>query len=160
MSKRALLKYKAFSLLLFATFSIMNGHNAVRLTQTNNAEIVFLISDHPKVGLDGTKALIVSDKDKYSYEFSEISKFEFIDYEQDAIYGVYGGSFMLKWNNNTLEGHNLKPDSHVMITDLSGRIYSNVMTDAMGSFTIDFIDLPKGVYMFISQGHTFKFYKK
>lgn len=157
---RTSFKYKALGLLILASVMAGKAHNAVKLTQTNAESVVLLLSDHPKIRLEGTKVNIVTDKEHFSYEFSDISKFEFIDYELNSITGIYGESFAMKWNNNIMEGHNLKPNSPVIIADLSGRIYSSVKTDNMGSFSINLIDLPTGVYLFSTSGHNFKFHKK
>ena len=146
--------------LLLGSFFTISAYNAVKFTDGDSKETIFMLKDRPKVTHDTSAIIIETDKDHISFDFIEGSRFDFIDYEDSGIESLTDEISIFKINNGQIEGQNLKPNTRVFITDISGKIISSAVTDQSGKFIITTEGFNSGVYIFNSNAKNFKFIKR
>lgn len=138
----------------------VSAHNAVKLTDGDLKETILLLSHGPIVSINGNVITVETDKERIECELEGNPRFEFLDYDDAGIDAPEYGSLTFHFDSNSLKGENLKPGTQVCIVDLSGRILTVKVADAMGSVNLDISTLPVGVYIFKTNDQIYKFYKK
>ena len=158
--KESYLKFLLLFLMILGFGLYTKAHNAVKLIYSDARETILMLSDHPRVSLDGATLLISSDKDDLQVLIEDTDRFEFIDYEEASAgkLGVYPPTIIL--NGEVLEVLYLQPHSQVIITDLTGKTIASSTADNSGYLFLQTGGWPKGVYILITKEKTFKFYKK
>ena len=159
MSKNFSLLSCLFGMLLFCGVSA-SAKNAVMMTQSDNTEIVFLLSAQPKVSMQGTDVVVETAKETVTCPVADGVSFKFVDYDDASVKGLEADNVAFKVSQTAIEGFNLKPNSSVAILDLAGKTLKASSTDGAGYVNLNISDLIPGVYLFNSVDKNFKFYKK
>ena len=136
------------------------AQNAVKMIPSEGQEIVFMLSDSPRVTIEENSIIIESEKEKVTCEILKGVRFEFVDSDNAGIESVEINTAIFKVTNDFIEASRLKPRENVRVVDIGGKILRNLSTDSSGYIKMDISDLPKGVFIFSSKDKKFKFYKK
>lgn len=143
----------------FCFGSMAVAHNAVKLTQDDSTETIFLLGDRPQVTIDGNMLTITTYSDMIDVPIGEGARFDFLDYETSSVNAI-GEQAVVRLLPNMLSALNITPNSPVALTDISGKKVLSIHTDNKGNVNIDLSSLAPGVYVFNSKDKNFKFYKK
>lgn len=128
--------------------------------------ITYFLPDKPEVTFEGKDLNIKTRYVEAQYEISQIQDFHFIEKEYESgindIYESTEGKVYFTWiDKSTIEIHGVTPDSHLLLADISGKLYPVSPQSGMDSVIISVADLPDGVYILsINNLHTIKFFKK
>lgn len=160
MIKKIIKNYLILFCVLVGTSFTAFSHNAVKITQENTEDIVILLKDHPKVSIENSLVKVLTDSNEISYQATPSVRFNFLDYDPTYVNKISKDAVAFKIDQNIIEAYNLVPYLKITISDLSGRIIKSTSADTNGHINIDIFELPKGVYVFSSSDHNFKFLKK
>lgn len=153
-------KLGALAALLLACSWSAEAQNAVKMTQADGEEVIFLLSDTPSVSFDDDSIVVTCNDEKITCDLTGGISFEFINFENSSVESIESVTPVFKVNNSFIEAANLIPGSPVIISDLSGKIMYSSYIDANGYVYVTVEDYPAGVYIFNSKDKNFKFYKK
>lgn len=137
-----------------------NAQNAVKMTQADGENTVFLLNSHPSVSIDGSEIIVETDQDKVTYVIGEGVTFEFIDYNSNSVENVTDRIPVFKVSPQSIEASGLTPGKMVSLYDASGKLLISASTDPNGNVTLEISHLPSGIYIFNSSDKNFKYYKK
>lgn len=155
--------YQKFSILLFSLFigslPVMS-QNALKITDSDSKETIFMLGDHPKMSCDESSVTLSSDKDGFSIEILNGVRCELVTYEEAGIGSLETGKLLFKIYDGSLTGENLSPDSLVCLYDITGKLIFKTSIDPSGSVSISLNTLPAGIYILDSKDKSFKFLKK
>ncbi|MCH5226069.1 MAG: T9SS type A sorting domain-containing protein [Muribaculaceae bacterium] len=136
------------------------SHNAVKLTDEEAKETIFMLGDHPRVAMEGRNVNISSDKGNISYEVENVLRFEFIDYDPTGIGSLTVYPVVFNFIGGTLAFENLTPGSPVFLFDASGKTLRVEKAGPDGIAELGTEGFPSGVYLVKVADQGFKFYKR
>lgn len=160
MKNGTLVKTSLLLTFILIPFITLQAHNAVKVIQEGEEDVIFLLCDHPKVYFSDSTFIIETELDKVEYEGDKGTRFEFLDYDLNSVGETWLATPIFFFGEDILEGRNMTPNSRCAITSLSGGVLKTSWTDNSGTFLINISDLNSGVYIFSSKDKNFKFYKK
>ncbi|MCH5234011.1 MAG: hypothetical protein J1E16_01855 [Muribaculaceae bacterium] len=137
-----------------------NAQNAVKMTQGNNSETIFYLTDTPTVTFEDNSIVVVAKDNKVTCDLADGISFEFVSVDPGSVESVEKDTSVFKIDRNYIEAYHLTPMSQVVISDLSGKSVFSSKTDGNGYLYVETGSFPAGVYVFSSKDKNFKFYKK
>ena len=136
------------------------AHDAVKMTEPDGKETVFILADHPIVTVENNAIIVTTDNQNISLELEPNIIFRFCDADGAGVETAAKSLPTFKIDDTRLEGNNLQPRTLVTIYDISGRMTASATTDDAGFVSIVIADLPAGVYIVGSNSNNFKFHKR
>lgn len=146
--------------LLIAGSSFISAHNAVKITEPDNKETFILLNTNPKVYMENSSLVLVTENDKVVFEKMHGMCFELVNHDINGIEGIWADYVTFKVSSVCIEGFNLIPSHQVFINDITGKTMTTTNTDESGYVNISITDFPTGIYILNSKDKSFKFYKK
>lgn len=141
-------------------FVTTQAYNAVKLIEANNKETVFMLQSKPRVTSSEEGLVVSTDKEKLIYDYSDGIRFEFCDYDINAVESFMEDTSAFSITQDLIQGFNLKPGTMLNLVDLAGKNIKTVKVNPAGEVVVNISELPAGVYLLNSTDKNFKFYKK
>lgn len=153
------LKKLLLAIIVIGGYSInAYAQNAICLTDPQGEKLFFLLNEKPTISLGDNVLRITTVNESLGLEFNGTYVCEFCDYTSGI--NEVESFITFKINDDALEGLNLKANSPVIISDLSGKVIKSQSSDGAGNVVISLSDIPSGIYIVNSPDKNFKFYKK
>lgn len=145
---------------LFGSMTDALAFDAVKVTEPDGNETLFLLESHPRVSMENETLLVTTDDAVASFMLEGAIRFEFADYGTTEVAKLSVETPVFKLSKEMLEATHIKPFSTVSVYNLDGLPMKSAQTDQSGYVAIQISDLPNGIYIVNSNSKIFKFYKK
>ena len=122
----------------------------------------FVLSERPKVLFEGKSLRITSSKVDVTYGLSDILRFTYTNTDPTGITELAEADDQtgVNYQNGTLVLSQLKEDSFVGIYSLDGKLIQQLIAGHKGTYRLNLLSLPMGVYIVKADTITYKIIKR
>lgn len=143
-------KFIIVALLLFVVQSIFASRHVLVVVIKDGSTYRYAFSEHPVVIPNASYLSFYTNKNVLALPVSIIRKITIEEDDPTPVESVH--AIKSEHDNLVRRGGDtgeflIKPNSHVTVIDMNGKVVATYISDAEGKVSMSFVDFPKGVYI-------------